>query len=131
MSSYVAGVVSLVESSLGPPLVGSISPPPVPPNAVFPYTTVHQIGNTLIQNLLGSSQLCQTVIQINVWDPDYELAFALRRRVQNMLLPFVGLTLGMTIQGINHVYDHELYNGPLELHQLIARYGIWWEQDDV
>lgn len=126
MTSYVASIVNVIERSVQA-AIGSISPPPVPPNANFPYITVHQIGKTEVESLTGVSGLTRTVIQVNCWHPDYETAFSLRHTIQGVILAFTGDTLGNSLQASNPLHDMELFDGVRELHQLIGRYSVWWE----
>lgn len=126
-SSYVAGVIRVIELALAQ-VVGSISPTPVPSSAVFPYVVVRQIVNTEVESLLGLSNLNQTMMQVECWHPSYEVAFALRQSIRNALMAGVGPISGsgLTIDAINTRGETDLYDGQRELHELIARYGIWW-----
>jgi hypothetical protein len=124
MNSRVSAVVQLILTAK--PTV-SISPPPVPPNAVYPYITVHEILNRELENMEGISGLQHANIQVNCFHEDMEAADVLREDVKDIILGFSGTSSGRTIQGVNHINDAYLYNADIEAHQCITRFSVWVE----
>lgn len=125
--SYVAGLVDLIAVGY-PTVASSVSPPPLPPTAVFPYVTVHQIFGEELQSMDGLSGMTSTMMQVNCWDKDYERAFSLRASLTTLIMAGVNtVTLGLNLKAVSIPRYQELYDGPRELHQLIGRYAIWWE----
>ena len=129
-NSFLAGVRGVLDAAvLDPEPIGGISPPPLPSTALFPYITLQQIGNTEVESMEGRSGLNRTIMQVNCWHGDYEKAFSLRRGILMLARPWtVPISLGLTIAAVHHLTDMEMYDGPRELHQLIARYAVWWTE---
>ncbi len=110
-----------------PPVLGGISPVPVPQDAAFPYVTCLEVRGTELESLSGRSGLIPSIMQVNCFHQDYETAFIIREAIKDLLIDFVGTTSGLTVQSSLHNLDTELYDGPQKLHQLIARFNVWWE----
>lgn len=126
MTSCTASTISVLLGASLSPTIGGISPPPVPPSAIWPYITVQDSFSRELESLGGSSGLLRSKIQINCWSKDYEQAWQMRLAVKNFLLPYKGTAGSQTIQDVKHGGDHELYDGQREIHQLILTVWIWW-----
>jgi len=130
--SHVAAVVNLLFDQFPSPTIAGISPVPLPPEAGDPYVTVQEILSKETESLSGPTNLSMSIIQIDVWDHDYEAADTLRTSIKDFLLAFTGdVTIASVvqahIQGVNHNTDRELFNGDIERHQVITRLQVWWE----
>ena len=131
MISRVAAVITILNTNFSSPQMAGISPPPLLPDAGEPYVIVHEIQNREEENLVSQSGISRSVIQVNVWDHDYEVANTLREAIKSYLFSFSGPIGGSppdaTIASVRHVGDTELFEGVIERHQLISRFQIWWE----
>lgn len=84
----------------------------------FATATVHEILGKREEVLDGTNAgLLRTQMQINLWHYDYEVAALAREDVRDFLL----FNTPITLNGVNHQIDTELYDGDRELHQLITR----------
>lgn len=128
--SEVAGLIYLIRTNT----VGlqGISPPPLPAQATTPYVTVHQVINMGLESLTGSSGMVKSLMQVNVWAIDYEVAWALRETIREFILAFTGnVGNGRIIEAANCSAgfgggNTELYDNVRKYHQLISRILIWW-----
>jgi hypothetical protein len=128
MSSYVAGLVSLIEGTVFVPPIGGVSPYPLLPTAVLPFINVREVFGRQLQNLSTRSGMIETIMQIDIWSKDYEEAYEIRKTANNALIDTFGSVGSLIISGpIRHVTDAELYDGTRRIHQLISRFHIWWE----
>lgn len=128
MSSHVAGIIQLIKASFPSPVIGGISPPPVPPNVIEPYVTVQEIMGRELESLTGPSGLSRSIMQVNCWSSSYESAYNLKASIKAMLLAFTGTTpTGSKIQAVNPQYDTELYDSERKINQSIVRLFVWWE----
>lgn len=130
MLSKVAAIISVINDQFSAQIDG-ISPPPLPSSAGALYITVHEVNTKELENLGGPSGLARTVIQINVWDHDYEAAYVLREDIKTYLLAFLGgvggSPAGINVSSTNHQQDWELFDGATARHQLIVRLLVWFE----
>ena len=122
--SRVAAIVTMLDT--GVPALVALSPPPVPPDAVFPYVTVQEVLETELENLIGRSGNTRTVMQVNVFSKSYEEAESVREACKVYLMGRTGVFQGQTIDAINYQHGGYLYDGQQSLHQCIARFLVWW-----
>lgn len=110
------------------PAPTAVSPPPVPPEASFPYLTLQQIVGREEESLEGLSQLTGTHLQFNCWSTLYDEAFALRAAIVESLPLTPGSIAGsgLAIDAVSDYRYSELYDAERELHQLILRVLVWW-----
>lgn len=137
MSTFVAGIVSIINTSFvsippGDTKVNGVSPKPVPVNAPFPYVTVSKLSSKELENLEGPSGMSRSIMQIEVWDHDYDTADRIRTAIRDILLAWTGampnpLLVGLSIAASNHSIDAEFYDSTTKLHQAITRLVIHWE----
>lgn len=108
--------------------LGGITPPPVPPDATFPFITLHEVSDKEVEALDGPSHLDAATIQVNCWSKDYEDAWNTREKVKGALLSgFSGTFSTVVIQGCTYLMGAELYDPTRQLHQCIARFHVWAE----
>lgn len=106
---------------------GGFGPAPVLAKTAMPYIVVREIFSRELTSLNGRSGLTRTVMQIEVWDRDYEQAYQKREEIKDGILGFSGPVDTQAVDGpISHNADVELYDGVRELHSLITRLEIWW-----
>lgn len=128
--SHVAALIQYIQDLTLDPVLGGIQPPPLPNDATYPYVTVHKImGDDPAKTLDGPSGLQRTVMQINVWSPDYEEANSTKDAIKDALIGVFGPVGSLTVEGAYHMMDAELYNPERSLHQLITRLMVWWTQE--
>lgn len=128
--SEVAGLVYLIRTNI----VGlqGVSPPPLPAIAITPYVTVHQILNIGLESLSGPSGMVKSLMQVNVWSKDYEVAWSFRESIREFILAFTGnVGNGRIIEAANcnagfGAGNTELFDNVRLYHQLISRILIWW-----
>jgi len=131
--SHTAAVVSLLNTQFPSPTIAGISPPPLPNDAGDPYVTVQEIQSKELESMTGASDLARSIVQVNIWDKDYEAADTLRTSIKNYLFGFTGNVVIASVteahvQIVRHMMDWELFNGEVERHQVIARFLIWWQK---
>lgn len=126
--SYVGGLHAALEEKGLSPRPTRISPPPLPPDAVFPYLTIQHIVGHETESLQGLSGLTAAYMQFNCWSPLYDEAFGLRLAVVGALQMVAGPigSTGLAVESINDYRYTELYDASRELHQLILRTLVWW-----
>lgn len=128
MASRVAALVTYIKTLTLSPVLGGISPNPMPPTASFPYVTVTEIRAVGLEGLDGPQDLMKTIMQVNVWDKSYEVADSIRQQLSNAIIWKSGSVGGGIVNGpINHNMNAELYDAPRQIHQLISRFNIAWE----
>lgn len=128
MMSYVGGMNVVLMGATLSPRPTRISPPPVPPKALFPYLTIQQVVGREVESLEGLSGLTNSHMQFNCWSPLYDEAFSLRASIVAALQTVKG-AVGSTDLAVDTITDYrysELYDGSRELHQLILRTLVWW-----
>lgn len=131
MSSKVAGIVQIIRASIDTATThhkNNISPIPVPLGAQFPYITVQEILNKEYESLTGPSDLSRSIMQVNCWDKNYEVADELRTSIKDILLQFQGSILDLTVAAVNHSTDAALYDPERQAHQLVSRFVVQWER---
>jgi hypothetical protein len=124
-ASFVAELIQVILSQFHSS-IGGITPPPLPANASFPYITVNEIRVGEIESLYGLSGVQQVVMQVNVWDKDFEEASVLRNTIKRYLCSYSGTAGSRVIQGVNPVVDTTLHDGVRNLHQSITRVKVTW-----
>lgn len=128
--SYIGGMKMGLEALAVPldPAPTRISPPPVPPEASFPFLTLQQIVGEEEESLAELSDLTSTHIQLNCWSTLYDEAFALRAALVRGLQTISGPigSSGLAIDTITQYRYTELFDPARELHQLILRVRVWW-----
>lgn len=122
---HVAGIIQLILQELPDTEIG---PQPVPDDASYPYVTIQEILNEDVEDHEGFAGLAMSIIQVNVWDKDYSAAQTKRAAIKDTLRNYSGSAGTSIIQGTNHRLDRELFDGDRELHQLITRFDIGWEE---
>ena len=125
MNTFVAEVIQLLKAHFTSSL-GGISPAPVPPGALFPYITVTEITVKEVEHLAGLSGVQQTIIQVNVWAKDFEIAGTVRDSAKLYMCGFRGTAGTRYIQGVNPVVDSMLHDGVRSLHQGVTRVLVTW-----
>lgn len=126
--SHTAAIVQFINALS----IAVAGPPPLPLNAALPYVTVREVIASELESLTGKSNLTRTVMQVECWSKDYEMANSIRESIKGPgdgsgLLGAYGAVGTRNVQGpINHIMDAELYHERLEIHQLITRYLVWW-----
>ncbi len=125
VNTFTAETIALIKGQFTMGL-GGISPSPVPPTASFPYVTVTEVTVLEVESLYGLSGVQQTIMQVNVWDKDYEAAGTMRDSIKAYLCGFTGTAGTRFVQGINPVLDTSLHDGVRSLHQAITRIKITW-----
>jgi len=126
VDSRVAGLLQIIDGVEG---VAESGPGPLPAKAQFPYVIVKQVTGKELENLTEKSGLISTIMQVECWDKDYEVAWALRELIKNTLLVTGGAagTSGQVISSVNHDHDRELYDDRQACWEAICRLHIWWE----
>jgi hypothetical protein len=127
--SYLAGLMDVIENMPGTLSYKGLSPTPVPDTATFPYITVQETHAADVESMTGPSGATRAVMQINVWDKDYEAAWLCCKQIKDYLLAYKGVAGDLYIAAVNHGSDHSQYDGIRQLHQQILILFIWWETD--
>jgi hypothetical protein len=126
--SRVAACVQLIlANNAGNAICRGVSPRPLPDNGPFPYITVQEPTDRKLLTLTGPTGISESFIQFNCWSKDYEEANTSREALKIILDDYSGAAGSRVIDSSDHNLDTELYDGDRELHQLITRYHIWWE----
>lgn len=131
MASRASGLIALL-SSLVPTSVVGVRIHPLPDNIdgtpiSYPFITIIEGNASKLLSLTGPVGNTDSWFQINVWSNDYEQAAVCRELVKDILDSYAGVAGTRVIDSSDHILDTELYDGDRELHQLITRYHIWWE----
>lgn len=124
-NTYVAELIQVLITQFSGSY-GGISPAPLPPGAVFPYITVSEITVREVESLQGLSGVTFTILQVNVWDKDFEGAGVMRDTIKQYMCSFSGTAGSRIIQGVNPVVDSMLHDGVRNLHQAVTRLQIAW-----
>lgn len=142
-ASNIAAVISALVGLPGQMSIAGISPVPLPDDAfktvAGPWVTVQEISTKELQTQSGGSGVGPSIIQVNVWNAQYEYADAARKRIYNILSNLSGsisvsgsvgggsVSGAVVCQGSNFMGNHELYDPIRELHQLVSRFQMWFE----
>lgn len=130
--SELAGLSYLLTHGVGGLTTANVAPPPLPPDASFPYVTLHMPSGMGLESLNGPSGIKQTLAQANVWHANYETAWTLRETIRDLILATSGnVGNSRVIEAANMSAGYgagemELYDTARKLHQLILRIMIWW-----
>ena len=127
--SKVGGLVQVLQALI--PNLGGISPTPLPIKAAYPYVTVQKIGGVELESLGGRSGFYPSMMQVNCFDIDYDSADLMREAIKDALMPIGGPSYSgpagtLTIAGINHQNDAEIYDAEREVHQCVTRLQVVW-----
>lgn len=126
--SRLGALVKFIKTLTFSPALAGIGPNPLPLNATFPYVIVREIFSVDQVILTGRNGTTRSILQVEVWSKGYDEAYHTRETIKNGLIDYAGaLDARTTIGPIAHVIDVELYDARVELHQLISRFEIWWE----
>lgn len=122
VQSRAAALISLIED------IAPATPPPLLYTEPLPHITVHEVSAVDLETLEGYNGTSTGIMQVNCYSKSYDEAYNLRDQVKVVFRTFTlgGMADSLSIQGVNHQLDRELWDGNREIHQHIVRYTVHW-----
>lgn len=112
-------------------LTTTITAPPLASSTVMPAITIQMITGRELESLDGVSGILRSIMQVNCYATDSEVADQLRRSIKDAILGSRDIIItgsDLTLAAVNHNGDRDQWEDKIRKHCMMVDLQIWWER---